>query len=165
MSNTLENRGHHSFLRIYGASFPLAVALKHAEDAFFRRPQLLRTAGASPPGYRSHRPPSEERAAHGCCEATPARQRTRKLIDAPRAADARTNGVNNGRLARPHAHLRRVARHAREAPPARRMRGGYERGSSQEHSPMSSSRAALPPVWVDVVEKVETDVATLERAP
>ena len=42
--------------------------------------------------------------------------------------------------------------------------GGYERGSSQEHSPMSSSRAALPPVWVDVVEKVETDVATLERA-
>ena len=29
---------------------------------------------------------------------------------------------------------------------------------------MSSSRAALPPVWVDVVEKVETDVATLERA-
>ena len=42
--------------------------------------------------------------------------------------------------------------------------GGYERGSSQEHSPISSSRAALPPVWVDVVEKVETDVATLERA-
>ena len=30
---------------------------------------------------------------------------------------------------------------------------------------MSESRAALPPVWVDVVEKVETDVATLERAP
>ena len=52
----------------------------------------------------------------------------------------------------------------REKPLTGRMRGGYERGSSQEHSPMSSSRAALPPVWVDVVEKVETDVATLERA-
>jgi syntaxin 16 len=52
----------------------------------------------------------------------------------------------------------------REKPLAGRTFGGYERGSSQEHSPMSSSRAALPPVWVDVVEKVETDVATLERA-
>ena len=52
----------------------------------------------------------------------------------------------------------------REKPLAGRTFGGYERGSSQEHSPISSSRAALPPVWVDVVEKVETDVATLERA-
>ena len=33
----------------------------------------------------------------------------------------------------------------REKPLAGRTFGGYERGSSQEHSPISSSRAALPP--------------------
>lgn len=42
--------------------------------------------------------------------------------------------------------------------------GGYERGASAE-SPLGAARtSALPPVWVDVVEKVEGDVATLERA-
>ena len=42
----------------------------------------------------------------------------------------------------------------------RRLRARVEPGAQ----PHVESRAALPPVWVDVVEKVETDVATLERA-
>ena len=63
-------------------------------------------------------------------------------------------------------HLRRVARDARCRPsPGRACSAATSAGPSQEHSPISSSRAALPPVWVGAcVEKVETDVATLERA-
>ena len=77
MSNTLENLRPPQFLHIYGAFFTLAVAIKHAEDAF-RRPQLLRTRrsfAARLPLTQTTSP--GERAAHSCCEATPTPQRTR----------------------------------------------------------------------------------------
>ena len=164
MTNTLEYSGRPQFLLFRRPFFHSAGPVDHAEVAFSC---CLATPELRPATAHTDTTPQtlgKERAADAVDKATPASQAAahQKVHRTRRAQEQMASTMGASRdLTRTFVEWRAMRE---KSLGGARTFGGYERGSSQEHSPMSSSRAALPPVWVDVVEKVETDVATLERA-